>query len=1014
MAPPTLRTAAVAVATAATLVATVGSLAATPARAAVQTVLYASPSGSGSACTLAAPCSLTAARDLVRTLAPSMSGDIAVQLRGGTYRLAASFELGPQDSGTGGHTVVYQAYPGEQPVLSGGRQVTGFTQVDAAKNIWKAPAPAGAQGLQMYVNGQRADRTRSALNPAGFRKSAAGFTTADPSYTTWRNPSDVQIAALSYWKHLRCPLSGITAADGGSSLDAAQPCWANSTESPAPGYPYNGSGRPPFDPLSWIENAYELLSAPGQFYLDRTGVVDGSGTPQVYYIPRTGENLAAADVELPTLETLVNVAGTPGHLAPVNDDDTSAVYGGSWAVSGKRGYGDLGDDVHFTHTDGDSVAYTFDGTGLDVLGETNTDEGGLDVYVDGVRTGSASAYSSTRLAQQVIASVRGLAKGSHTVKLVKTGGGVLTVDAFTVVPDVVAPVHDIAFQGITFSYATWLQPAGPDGYADNQAGVLWAGRSTQVVRTPGAVQVHHGQRISITGGEISHVGGNAVDLADGTQDSGITGNRIQDTSGAGVWVGEVDDYYLNDTALMTSGDTVSDNAIVNIGREYADAVGIMVGNSRAVTVAHNEIAHTPYSGISVGWGWGWATQGVAQHGTVYSGGNRILANYVHDTMRVLEDGGPVYTLGGQGTGDGNATSVVAGNVLAVSTGNNGAAYGLYHDEGSSNWDSYDNVISQMGSDWNHEWLWTIHDITIHNNYTDTSRYLNNGTRVDVNSNNTVVTNGSWPQGAKDIIARAGLETGYRSLMPPDADLLNDSDYGGLTAPATISYTGSWNVYSMRQTGDLGADVHATPANGDTATIKFTGTGLRVLGELSSDQGQLAVTLDGAPAGTVDTSTAGARQAQVAIYRTANLPYGNHTVTLTKTSGSTATIDGFQLDHSVNDTDPSLAYSGNWSHLTGRGFGDFNDDVHCTTTDGDSVTATFNGTGADVATETNSDEGTMDVYVDGQLRGSVSANTPTRTAQQRVYTIDGLPYGVHTLKLVKTGGDYLLVDRLTYR
>ncbi|MEU4114846.1 hypothetical protein AB0F71_10175 [Kitasatospora sp. NPDC028055] len=113
-------------------------------------------------------------------------------------------------------------------------------------------------------------------------------------------------------------------------------------------------------------------------------------------------------------------------------------------------------------------------------------------------------------------------------------------------------------------------------------------------------------------------------------------------------------------------------------------------------------------------------------------------------------------------------------------------------------------------------------------------------------------------------------------------------------------------------------------------------------------------------------------------------------------------------------DPSLVYSGSWSYLTGRGYGDFNDDVHSTTTDGDSVTATFNGTGADVVTETNSDEGTMDVYVDGQPRGSVNANTPTRNAQQRVYTIDGLPYGVHTLKLVKISGSYLLVDRLTYR
>ncbi|MEV4616062.1 hypothetical protein AB0K43_26235 [Kitasatospora sp. NPDC049258] len=949
-----------------------------------------------------------------------MTGDIVVQLRDGTYRLSSPFQLGPQDSGTGGHTVVYQAYPGEHPVFSGAQQISGFTQVDAAKNIWKAPAPAGAQGLQLYVNGQRADRTRSALNPTGFTKTAAGFTTADPSYTGWRNASDVQIVARNAWKHLRCPLSGITAAGGGSSLNVAQPCWSNTKTSPTPGFPFNGNGTIGINSISWLENAYELLSAPGQFYLDRTGGIDGSGTPELYYIPRGGENLATADVELPTLETLVSATGTPGHLAPVNDSDAGASYTGSWAVSPNRGNGDLNNDVHYTTANDASVTYTFTGTGLDVLSETNTDEGAFDVYVDGVRT-SSSANSSTRLAQQVIASVTGLAKGTHTVKLVKTAGTYLLVDAFTVVPDVIAPVHDIAFRGVTFSYATWLQPGGPDGYADNQAGVLWAGSATRVVRTPGAVSVHRGQRISITGGQVSHVGGNAVDLADGTQDSTVSGNSIYDASGGGVSVGEVDDYYLTDTARMTTGDTVQDNAVFNIGREYEDAVGIFVGNSRNVTLAHNEIAHTPYSGISLGWGWGWASPGVTQHGTIYSGANQILGNSIHDTMRTLNDGGAIYTLGGQGNGNGTTTSVVSGNYLSTSSGSQGEAQGLYHDEGSSYWNTYNNVVSQIGHRWTQEWIDTIHDITIHDNYTDTPNYLNNGTNVTI-TNTTLVTNGTWPQGAKDIVAQAGLESGYRALMPPTADLLNDGDYGALTAPATISYTGSWTVdpphsygeLSVRSYGDLSADVHDTKTNGDSVTVAFTGTGIRALGELSSDQGQLAVTLDGSAAGTVDTSTTGARRAQAVIYQSANLPYGSHTLTLTKNSGTYATIDAFQLDRSVNDDDPSLVYNGSWGPLANRGFGDFKNDVHFTPFNGDSVTATFNGTGADVVTETNSDEGTITVYVDGQSRGTVSANAATRTAQQRVYTIDNLPYGVHTIKLVKTSGQYLLVDRLTYR
>ena len=50
-------------------------------------IIYASPNGSGSICTLAAPCSLSGARDLVRTLNQAMTDDIVIYLRGGTYTL---------------------------------------------------------------------------------------------------------------------------------------------------------------------------------------------------------------------------------------------------------------------------------------------------------------------------------------------------------------------------------------------------------------------------------------------------------------------------------------------------------------------------------------------------------------------------------------------------------------------------------------------------------------------------------------------------------------------------------------------------------------------------------------------------------------------------------------------------------------------------------------------------------------------------------------------------------------
>ncbi len=96
----------------------------TPAHAATQATLYASPTGSGSTCSLAAPCSLTGAQAKVRTINSNMTGDIIVDLRGGTYTLTCSlyFREKPtqKDSGTNGFNVIYQAYPGETPIISGG------------------------------------------------------------------------------------------------------------------------------------------------------------------------------------------------------------------------------------------------------------------------------------------------------------------------------------------------------------------------------------------------------------------------------------------------------------------------------------------------------------------------------------------------------------------------------------------------------------------------------------------------------------------------------------------------------------------------------------------------------------------------------------------------------------------------------------------------------------------------------------------------------------------------------
>jgi hypothetical protein len=849
-----------------------GTLGGSPGRA--PDILYASPTGTGSSCSADHPCALATARDQVPGVVRHAGGNVVVELSGGTYRLTSPLSLGVQDSGTPGHTVVYQAAAGQTPILSGAQRVTGFTKVDTAKNIYRAKVPEGVTSRNLFIDGVRADRARGAKNPPGFSLTSTGFTTGDPAYTSWTNAPGVEIVDSNAWKQLRCPLASITASgSGGSNLTVDPACWNNNHSSvPNPSFPLNGAGLPSLNGITWLENAYQLLGTPGQFYLD-------SAAGQLYYVPRAGEDLAKADVELPVAPELLDLTGTPGHLAPLNDNDWRAIYTGAWNSQGGRQLGDLGDDVHYTQRNGDAFSYTFTGTGIQVLSETDASEGNADVYVDGKLVQTVSGNGPVRLAQQAMVSVTGLPNGSHTVRVVKTSGDYLLIDGVTVIPDVITPVHDITFSGITFAYTTWNAPT-TEGYIDNQAGVAWDPTTRAPMRIPAAVQVHRGARISFIGDVVQHTGTSGIDLADQTQDSSVTGSSITDTSGIGVAVGEVDDYYQTQPALMTSGNTVSASVVQRPGQEYQDAVGVWVGHSRGTTLSHNDIGYTPYSGVSIGWGWGWASDCALQskqglphclHGTTYTGGNHVVGNHVHSVMGVLNDGGPIYTLGGQ-----VSASEFSGNVLGECV--NGCNM-IYHDEGSSLWNTHDNVVkSSNGSLWLNLWTPSIHDDTIQGNYTDTDRYNNNGSNITFQQS-TVVTDGRWPAPAQAIIDAAGPGT-------TPGKTVDDDDL-------RIGYTGSWSFSGSRGYGDLDDGVHYTQRDGDSARFAFTGTGVSFLTETNTDEGDVGITLDGVEQPPISANTA-QRQAQHRLYSVSGLAAGPHTLTVTKLSGTYFLVDGFTV------------------------------------------------------------------------------------------------------------------------
>ncbi len=101
---------------------------------------------------------LERARELARARAKKSGKAVPVTvfLRQGVYRLAQPFNLEAADSGGPTAKVVYGAYPGERPVISGGMQITGFRpwkgKILSAKVAW----PRGVKPFhELYYQDER-------------------------------------------------------------------------------------------------------------------------------------------------------------------------------------------------------------------------------------------------------------------------------------------------------------------------------------------------------------------------------------------------------------------------------------------------------------------------------------------------------------------------------------------------------------------------------------------------------------------------------------------------------------------------------------------------------------------------------------------------------------------------------------------------------------------------------------------------------------------------------------------
>ena len=118
---------------------------------------------------------LEAARDAVRRLrgkAGILPGGIAVVVHGGDYPRHQAFELGPADSGTPEHPVVWRAAPGEAPRLLGGILVDGFVPVSDPAVLERLDAKARGQVLQVDLRAKGVEDFGT-LRSRGFSRPTA-------------------------------------------------------------------------------------------------------------------------------------------------------------------------------------------------------------------------------------------------------------------------------------------------------------------------------------------------------------------------------------------------------------------------------------------------------------------------------------------------------------------------------------------------------------------------------------------------------------------------------------------------------------------------------------------------------------------------------------------------------------------------------------------------------------------------------------------------------------------------
>ncbi|MEO6733752.1 MAG: L-rhamnose mutarotase [Ferruginibacter sp.] len=264
---------------------------------------------------------LRQAREFRRLNDPSIKKGIHIIAKGGYYFLDEPIFIRPEDAGTAQSPTWIEAAPGEEPVISGGIKISGWIKASstiaglsnkAKGKLWVANVPLtggrNREFRQLWVNDQKVTRAKDCNGDSmsrilSWNKKEQTCWIPTPATSPLKNVQGVEMFIHQWWAIAILRIKKMETQGDSTKLYFHQPESKVQSEHPWPApWISKETGNSAF----YLTNAIQFLDEAGEWYLDVP-------THKLYYWPQTNENLQTAMVIAPSLETLVQIAGTIDH-----------------------------------------------------------------------------------------------------------------------------------------------------------------------------------------------------------------------------------------------------------------------------------------------------------------------------------------------------------------------------------------------------------------------------------------------------------------------------------------------------------------------------------------------------------------------------------------------------------------------------------------------------------------------------------------------------------------------------